>query len=57
MTELYDGVGLTNGIGFSPDGAKIYHSDSRALHVIAHEVGADGEMSNRRAFALVPPRT
>src|SRR5215831_4979038 len=27
-TELYGGVSLTNGIGFSPDGKTIYHSDS-----------------------------
>ena len=27
-TELYDGVLLTNGIGFSPDGSLLYHADS-----------------------------
>ena len=27
-TELYGGVSLSNGIGFSPDGATIYHCDT-----------------------------
>src|SRR4249920_1642934 len=26
-TQIYDDVGLSNGIGFSPDGTRIYHSD------------------------------
>lgn len=50
-TELYAGVGLSNGIGFSPDEKVLYHSDTSALHVIAHEVEADGSVTGRRAFA------
>jgi gluconolactonase len=50
---LYGDVGLTNGIGFSPDGTKLYHSDSAARHIIAHDVDADGTASNRRAFVSV----
>lgn len=52
--KLYDDVGLTNGIGFSPDGRTLYHSDSAREHVIAHDVAADGALSNRRAFAETP---
>ncbi len=53
-TELYGDVSLTNGIGFSPDGARLYHSDSARNHVIVHDVAADGSVSNRRAFASAP---
>ena len=44
---VYDGVGLVNGIGFSPDGTKLYHSDSAARQILVHDVDADGNVSNR----------
>lgn len=50
-TELYGDVSLTNGIGFSPDEKRLYHSDTARSHVIVHDVGADGAVSKRRAFA------
>jgi len=46
--ELYGDVSLTNGIGFSPDGSRIYHSDTARRHVICHDIDADGRCSNRR---------
>lgn len=51
--ELYGGVGLSNGIGFSPDGRQLYHSDSAAQHILVHDVGLDGRMTNRRVLAAV----
>ncbi len=51
VTEMYGNVGLTNGIGFSPDGKTIYHADSSGPHLIVHDVAADGTMTNRRAIA------
>lgn len=48
---LYAGVGLANGLGFSPDGRTLYHSDTAAGQVIAHAVAADGSVSQRRRFA------
>jgi gluconolactonase len=53
-TELYGDVSLTNGIGFSPDGNTLYHSDSAKNEVIAHDVAADGSCTNRRVFAKAP---
>jgi D-xylonolactonase len=50
---LYGDVGLTNGIGFSPDGTKLYHSDSAARTIIVHDVDADGNVSNRDVFTTV----
>jgi gluconolactonase len=41
---LYTGVGLSNGIGFSPDRRRMYHSDSSIAGVLVHEVDEDGEV-------------
>ena len=54
VVEMYGDVGITNGIGFSPDNSKIYHSDSAPRHIILHDVSTDGQMSNRRVFASTP---
>ncbi len=52
VERLYDDVGLTNGLGFSPAGDRLYHSDSTSGHVICHDVepGGDGadRLTNRR---------
>lgn len=47
-TELYGGVALTNGIGFSPDASVLYHSDTANYGVWAHDVTGEGAVSNRR---------
>jgi D-xylonolactonase len=41
---LYTGVGLSNGIGFSPDGRQLYHVDSAINGILVHEVDQDGEI-------------
>jgi len=41
---LYTGVGLSNGIGFSPDGRQLYHVDSAINGILVHEVDQDGEV-------------
>jgi len=52
VVQLYGDVGLTNGIGFSPDGRILYHADSAAQHLIVHDVAPDGSCSNRRALPI-----
>jgi gluconolactonase len=47
-TRLYGDVSLTNGIGFSPDGSVLYHSDTAVHGVWAHDYGDDGSVSRRR---------
>jgi sugar lactone lactonase YvrE len=47
-TVLYGDVEVSNGIGFSPDGRTLYHSDSTTKGVWAHDVAEDGSVSNRR---------
>lgn len=42
--QVSDGVFLTNGLGFSPDGRRLYHSDSRSELVRAYDVSAAGEV-------------
>jgi D-xylonolactonase len=52
VVQLYGEVGLTNGIGFSPNGRIIYHADSAAQHLIVHDVAPDGSCSNRRSLTI-----
>jgi gluconolactonase len=51
--ELYDGVGLSNGIGFSPDGRLLYHSDTAAQAILVHELTPDGRATHRSVFAKI----
>ena len=53
--RLADGILLTNGLGFSPDGRRLYHSDSRAGIVGVYDVGSDGGVGRRRSFARIEP--
>lgn len=52
--KLYDDVSLTNGIGLSPDGRTLYHSDTARHHVIVHDLDAAGHAINRRPLADTP---
>src|SRR3954451_840608 len=45
---LYRDVAVSNGIGFSPDGTTLYHSDSTSKGLWAHDVAPDGSLSDRR---------
>lgn len=57
METLSDGVMLTNGLGFSPDGTRLYHSDSRAPGVRVYDVAADGSVGPWRLFANLGARS
>jgi gluconolactonase len=52
--QLYDDVQLSNGIGFSPDRRRLYHSDSTRRAVLVSDFAPDGTASNRRTFATTP---
>lgn len=47
-TQLYGDIGLSNGIGMSPDGSVLYHADTTANGVVAHAYRPDGTVANRR---------
>jgi len=49
--EVYPDVRLTNGIGFSPAGDRIYHSDSARGGILVHDIKPDGSAHNRAMFA------
>ena len=51
MRTLSDGILLTNGLGFSPDGRRLYHSDARAPLVRVYDVKEDGSVGQWRKFA------
>ncbi|MEE8433393.1 MAG: SMP-30/gluconolactonase/LRE family protein [bacterium] len=53
VRTVSDGIALTNGLGFSPDGRTLYHSDSRSELVRAYEVTEDGGVSGWREFVRV----
>jgi gluconolactonase len=48
-----EGVRLTNGLGASPDGRRLYHSDSRSNHIRVYDVAGDGSLSPPRGFARI----
>jgi D-xylonolactonase len=43
-------IWLTNGLGFSPDGRTLYHSDSRVRIVWRYAVEADGSLGPKEVF-------
>ncbi|MEZ5596325.1 MAG: SMP-30/gluconolactonase/LRE family protein [Pseudomonadales bacterium] len=46
-------VRLTNGLGFSPDGRTLYHSDSGRRTVNCYAVQADGSLGPKSVFVSV----
>jgi len=51
VRKISEGILLTNGLGFSPDGNHLYHSDSRSAHVRVYDVRPDGSVGPWRKFA------
>lgn len=43
-------VQLTNGLGFSPNGRVLYHSDSRRGQIFRYEVVRNGDLKQREVF-------
>lgn len=54
ITKLWEGVEVTNGLGFSPDRKLLYHCDSTTRAVWAYPVHADRTVSPRQLFAQIP---
>jgi D-xylonolactonase len=53
-TQLWEGIEVTNGMGFSPDAELLYHCDSTTKAVWAYDVTADRQLKDRRVFARLP---
>ena len=54
VTKLWEGIEVTNGMGFSPDAKLLYHCDSTTKAVWAYDVTADRQLKDRRVFARLP---
>jgi gluconolactonase len=53
VRQVSDGILLTNGLGFSPDGQRLYHSDAGRGLVRVYDVHGDGSLGHWRAFAAM----
>jgi sugar lactone lactonase YvrE len=51
LVQMLDGVSLSNGIGWSPDGSRMYYIDTLSRRIDRFDY--DGELANRRTFAFV----
>jgi xylono-1,5-lactonase len=49
--KVANDIQLTNGLGFSPDGKTLYHSDSSRNHINCYSVQADGTLGEKQIFA------
>ncbi len=55
LTKLLDGIGCSNGMGFTPDRRQFYYTDStkREIYRFDYDVGSGG-LTNRRLFMRTP---
>lgn len=51
---VLDGLTVSNGIRFSPDGTRRYHADTPTGRVDVLDVSPSGALQNRRVFAETP---
>ena len=55
LALLLDGIGLSNGMGLTPDGKGLYFTDSDTRHIYRFDYDrATGELSNQRLFVETP---
>jgi len=54
LTLIFDGAGLSNGMGFTPDKKQMYYTDSKKGEIYIFDFNVeDGSLSNRRLFLKV----
>jgi D-xylono/L-arabinono-1,4-lactonase len=55
LTEMFDGLGVSNGMGFTPDLLSMYHTDttSRQIHRYRYD-RSTGELSEPKLFVKTP---
>jgi sugar lactone lactonase YvrE len=57
VTELFDGLGIPNGMGFSPDLKTMYFTDSVPRQIYCFDYDrVTGNLRNRRVFAEIPEK-
>jgi xylono-1,5-lactonase len=53
VSKLWEGIEVTNGLGFSPDRKLLYHCDTNTEAVWVYDVQPDRTVKDRRIFAKV----
>ena len=55
LTKLLDGIGVSNGMGWTPDRQQMYYTDSarREIYLFDYDQGT-GAITNRRVFVQTP---
>jgi len=53
VRTVSDGIILTNGVGFSPDGKTLYHCDARADLIRAYDVTSDADVAGWTKFTEI----
>ncbi len=55
VTTVLEGVGLSNGIGFSPDQKQMYYTDSlaRKIYIFDYDINS-GDITNQHVFVETP---
>lgn len=53
--KVSDGINLTNGLAFSPDGKRLYHSDARGDVIRVYDVEANGALKPWQKFCTLGP--
>ncbi len=54
ITQLLDGIGTSNGMGFTRDGRQFYYTDTRAYQIYIFDYDrATGDITNQRTFVKV----
>ena len=57
LRQMADGITVSNGLAFSPDGCTLLWADTKAHAIYAFDLDpADGSLSQRRVFAQFAPR-
>ena len=55
LTQLLDGITVSNGMGFTPDGTGLYHTDSEKRRISLFDYDkTTGKISHRHTFVTVP---
>ncbi|MFT4510620.1 SMP-30/gluconolactonase/LRE family protein [Caballeronia sp. 15711] len=54
VRQVHPDIKISNGMGFSADGCRLYHADSGDRTVYVYDVKPNGDLSHRRVFANTP---
>jgi len=55
ITKILSGIGLSNGMGFTPDLKRMYHTDSLNRTIFLYEyVRSSGTLENQKVFLRIP---